>query len=46
MFTSPLRHIKFFKNIKNSKTSESLFEIKEDSKFQIINKTYTMKNPK
>jgi len=40
---SPKKHIRFFKDDKDLEW-EAEFEIKEDSKFQIINKTFTMLN--
>ncbi len=43
IFIYPKKHILFFKNEKDIKW-ESEFEIKEDSTFQMINKTYTMVN--
>ncbi len=43
IFVSPKKHIRFFKSASDTK-KKWLFEIKEDSKFQMINKTYTMIN--
>lgn len=43
LYIFPERHIKFFKNDLDVNW-EPEFEIKEDSKYQFINKTYTMLN--